>query len=390
MATTKAPPFRLINRSWDAEILAACSADRGPLRIVCPFIKLAPLRRILSASRTTNIEVITRFDLNCFNQGVSDLEALKLVLDAGGRVRGVRNLHAKLYLFGSSSVIATSANVTDAAFLRNHEFGFTASHSDVLRPCQEYFSDLWKRARPDLTSARLMKWMKQLEAHRRKGGGVTYPNALPDHGAHVGDHSPLALPSEQPAPQNQAFIKFFRQGHNRLSVDTQISEIVADSGCNWACTYPSSKPPRQVEDGDLIYMARIVEGDIMIFGRALGRRHRDQQDTASLADLKARPWKAGWPRYVRVHDAQFVDAEIQDGVSFYEMMEALGSDSFDSTQRNARTGNGNTDPFASYFRKAHMLLTPRSRAWIEAQIDAALRQHGEVDLAPTRFRPPKG
>ena len=34
------------------------------------------------------------------------------------RVRGVRNLHAKLYIFGESRAIITSCNLTEAALTR--------------------------------------------------------------------------------------------------------------------------------------------------------------------------------------------------------------------------------------------------------------------------------
>ena len=70
-----------------------------------------------------NLKVITRFDLNEFAQGVSDIAALRMSIKANARVRGVRNLHAKLYIFGTSRAIITSANLTEAALRRNHEFG---------------------------------------------------------------------------------------------------------------------------------------------------------------------------------------------------------------------------------------------------------------------------
>ena len=38
--------------------------------------------------------MITRFNLADFAEGVSDIEALRLLLDAGANIRGIRNLHA--------------------------------------------------------------------------------------------------------------------------------------------------------------------------------------------------------------------------------------------------------------------------------------------------------
>ena len=382
--------FRLIKEAWNEEVLAARRANPGRLRIICPFIKAKALDRILRAARSGNIEVITRFDLNGFDQGVSDLEALALIVEAGGKVRGVRGLHSKLYLFGGTSAIATSANVTDAAFHRNHEFGFAASDAKIVETCEQYFDALWKDARPNLTRKQIKTWRAMLNERRRNGSGAKQNPLLPDFGADIELRSPFA-PTRDAAPQeNNAFIKFFGSADRRAPRTLAVDDLVAENGANWACTYPESKPPRQVEDGDVIYTARLVHSpnDLLIFGRAIGRKHRDEEDVASAAEIALRPWKSDWPRYVRVHDGHFLNATLADGIPMSEMMTALGADAFDSTQRNASGKSGNTDPFASYGRKAHMRLTDRSRAWIEDRLKAALRQHGEINLSEERFQPP--
>lgn len=128
---------------------------------------------------------------------------------------------------------------------------------------------------------------------------------------------------------------------------------------------------------------------LLIFGSAIGWRHRDNEDVANAAELKARPWKENWANYVRVHSACFINAELGDGISMREMMTALGADSFRSTQDNAEAGSGNTEPFAAYLREPGMQLTDISRNWIDNRLEALLRRYGEVDLnKPARFRPP--
>lgn len=383
--------FRLINCNWNAEILAARRAHSGRLRIICPFIKAATLKRILQAARCDEIEIITRFDLGCFNQGVSDLDALRLVLEAGGQVRGVKGLHSKLYLFGETAAIATSANVTEAAFHRNHEFGFFSTDEEVVATCGAYFTQLWRAAKPTLKPKQIADWETLLRQQRTAGEAERRKTGLPDFGAEIAQSSPFTEPDMSAPPDNQAFIKFFGTARNRANRSMRVDDMIAENGANWACTYPESKPPRQVEDGDVIYMGRLVysSNDLLIFGKAIGRRHRDAEDRASAEEIAARGWKADWPRYVRVHDGRFVDATLADGISMAEMLHALGADAFASTQRHAHANSGNTDPFASYGRKAHMLLTDQSRAWIDERLDAALRRHGEVDLARHRFQPPQ-
>ena len=52
-----------------------------------------------------------------------------------------------------------------------------------------------------------------------------------------------------------------------------------------------------------------------------------------------------WPRYIRVHHAEFVAGTMENGISLNELMDTLGTDSFVPTQRNAAQGQGkNTNP----------------------------------------------
>jgi hypothetical protein len=382
--------FRLISEAWERELVAARRAHPSGLRIVCPFVKQAALQRIVCEGTAKTIELITRFDLNCFDQGVSDIEALRALLTAGGKVRGVRGLHAKLYLFGNASVIATSANVTEAAMRRNHEFGFAAGDPAIVATCAAYFERLWKLAGADLTPAKLEEWQKILDARRVASPGKR-KNPLPDFGAKVPTDSPFVTTTARtPSFANQAFVKFSGTGNNKASRDLRIDVVVAESGANWAFTYPSGIHPRQVRDGDVLYLGRLVHSpdDLMIFGKAIGREHRDDVDVASGEEIVLRPWKENWANYVRVHDARFFDGTLDDGVSFRAMMAAMKSDSFASTQRNAAAGRGNTDPTIAYNRKPGMLLTDQSRAWIDERLENKLRTLGEIDLSKKRFAPP--
>ena len=86
-------PIRLVDAGWGPELSAAIRADPSEVRIVCPFIKEGALDRLLS-HRPRHVQVITRFNLADFAEGVSDIEALRLLLDAGADIRGIRSLHA--------------------------------------------------------------------------------------------------------------------------------------------------------------------------------------------------------------------------------------------------------------------------------------------------------
>ena len=251
--------FRLVDTGWGAEFESALCMDRSELRIVCPFIKARALDRLLAVS-PPNVRVITRYNLNDFARRVSDIATLRTLLGRGASIRGIRNLHAKLYVFGQSRAIVTSANLT-----------------------------------------------------------------------------------------------------------------------NWALTYPAGKRPRQVKDGDVMFIALLTnEPDIRVFGRAFASKHEPGRDDATHDEIRQRPWKDRWPHYIRVDQAEFLNGTIANGVSLNELMQALGADSFASTQENAAQRAGNTDPRSAYKRQAAVKLSPQGCAWLSERLQAAFDEHGTI------------
>ena len=371
--------IRLVDAGWDRELSAAIRADPSEVRIVCPFIKEGALDRLLS-HRPRHVQVITRFNLADFAEGVSDTAALRLLLDAGAGIRGIRNLHAKLYVFGTSRVIITSANLTNAALTRNQEFGVVADDAAVIAACRDYFDGLWRRASLDLSRDMLDSWEETVTRHRASGGRTNRARGLRDFGAdsELAANLPFSLPPAV-ADADQAFVKFLGEGHNRVPISSTTVKEIEKSGCHWAVPYPANRRPRNVEDGAVMFIARLTnEPDIRIFGRAIGMKHHPVRDDASPEDIARRSWKAKWPRYIRVHQAEFVAGNMANGISLNELMDTLGSDSFAPTQRNAARGTGNTDPRRAYMQQAAVELSSQGLLWLGERLQVAFAEHGKV------------
>ncbi len=104
-------------------------------------------------------------------------------------------------------------------------------------------------------------------------------------------------------------------------------------------------------NGAVMFFGRLTdEKDIRIFIRAICLAHRPESDDATLEDIARRPWKKLRPRYVRVHDAEFVNGTMANGVSPNKLMGTLEADSFMPTQRNAAGRSGNRNPRNAYMR----------------------------------------
>src|SRR5947209_656930 len=112
--------------------------------------------------------------------------ALRLLVDAGARIRGVKRLHAKLYLLGHQHVIVTSANLTERGLLANHEFGLVADEPALVGSAVRYFRRLWRRAGSDLSTDRIDAWENLLAGVRLRGAAPSVVDSLPDDGTEAG------------------------------------------------------------------------------------------------------------------------------------------------------------------------------------------------------------
>jgi hypothetical protein len=370
--------FRLITERWDREFEDALSNDHSSLQIVCPFIKERTAARLLKRGRPHPLQVITRFNLADCAEGVSDLSALRFLLDSGAEIRGVRNLHSKLYVCGSTCAIVTSANLTEAALLRNHEFGLVTRHHSIIEECRRYFNALWSRAGHNLRQEQVTDWEQAVSGYLISGARPKSPITLGDAGVDVGTPPEPAVLPAWVGEATQSFVKFFGESDNRAQRSMPVIEEVESSGSHWACTFPAGKRPRIVEDGALMFMGRLVKDpdDTLIYGRAVGIRHEPVRDDATPEDIQLRDWKEKWPHYVRVHHAEFIDGPLANGISLKELTTALGADAFASTQRNARSGKGNTDPRKAYMQQAAVQLSTEGMAWLDDQLEIAYRQFG--------------
>ena len=369
--------FQLVDLGWESEIRKALNRDHSNLRIVCPFIQKGPVELLLETGKPQLLQVITRFNLDDFACGVSDTAALRLLIENGARIRGVRGLHAKLYLLGDCA-ISTSANLTDAGLHDNHEFGFISRDSGIVWKCQQYFTGLWHRAGEDLNVERIGGWDERLQ---RAGLSENLGSKLGDEGVRLWpetDDENDFTAADEPGVAPQAFVKFFGESEDRAPASLAVKDEVDRSGSHWALTY--SRRPSAVRDGATMFMSRLIANpsDIVIYGRGVGLAHLPGRDDATAGDITRRPWKSRWPYYIRIQDPEFIAGSLRNGISLADLKGALGVNSFVTTKTNAARGYGNTDPNRAYLQQGAVRLTPEAAAWLSEQFAMALNRHGRM------------
>jgi len=204
--------------------------------------------------------------------------------------------------------------------------------------------------------------------------------SLGDFGASGAEMFVAPLSSVGLLGAEQAFVKFLGEGNNRVLPSFPVRDEVESALCHWALTYPANKRPIAVKDGALMFISRLTYDprDIIIFGRAVGMKYVPGRDDASADEIEARGWKDTWPRYIRVHHAEFVAGTMANGVSLNALMDALGHDAFAATQRNHASGKGNTNPYKAYRQQAAVQLSPQGQEWLTDRLQIALDQHGRL------------
>ena len=372
--------IRLIDGRWEEEFDEALREDASELRIICPFIKEKTIQMLLNY-QPNQLQVITRFNLGDFVDGVSDVAALRRLVVFDARVRGVKDLHAKLYIFGRKRAIITSCNLTEAALHRNHELGVVSTDGLFIEECLGKFDELWNDAGKDLVPAQAEDWDQTVRNYLQGSGPQPDREGLSDFGVDIGcvEALPVHAPNEITL-KTQAFVKFLGSDKNRFDLSASTIEVIKWEGCHRAVCYPTRRTPVSVNDNDVIFLGRLTRdpNDIRVFGRAIGMAYRKGKDDASEAEIKKQGWRRDYSRYIRLHDAEFVDGPIGRGVSLHALMDELGADSFASTHRHKKEGVGNIDPRRAYNQQAQVMLTPHGFSWLNERLQDSFDTYGRV------------
>lgn len=173
------------HRSHLAELLADSS---GIVRVATAYLTERQLLSMMSDREVRLLISLTPLDVA---SGATSLEALNALLKMGVHCRTLPprpRLHAKVYIFGSTRAVITSANLTTSALDSNIEVGVETSDTHA-KELVTWFDQLWELAQPvtvegiaelqhDTAALRqeFVKWKKRVKAK-------TKSQAKPSHAA---------------------------------------------------------------------------------------------------------------------------------------------------------------------------------------------------------------
>ncbi|MEO8255642.1 MAG: phospholipase D family protein [Flavobacterium sp.] len=352
--------MKVIQNKWLSIFLGKLKNTKK-LKLISPFISDNMVSHLLDNWKGDSIQVITRFNLNDFRSGVSNLNALKRLIEYGAEIKGIKGLHSKAYIFDTKSVIITSANFTNGGFFNNHELGIKSDDEEKVIESIAYFNSLWDFEKVSLNIAEINEWKKIIDNSKTPPSGTK----LEDHGTSI---------VRKVIGDKKYFIKFYGNGDNREDWDEDAINQLAETHCHFAVTFPDGRRPIRYSDGDVVYMARMIEGgEYAIFGKAIARQHYRNRDVASEKDIKHIHWKKFYPIYIRVHSGEFLNTTFRNCPMMGVLMNELGYECFKKTKERHDRGEQNINPRLSLMRKPDIWLSEEGAYWVEQKFQEAIK-----------------
>lgn len=355
----------LLKNNWWNNFKKLISETKS-LKIVSPVVSEQIIVQLKKDYDLSNLELITRYNLRDFAQNVSSLPALKLAVSNGSKVYGIKNLHSKIYLFDNKAIIS-SANFTTGGLYHNYECGIIVEDTLLLSQILDAFSFYKSICKSELTLDEIESWEKILSKNKITNLTST---SFPDFGSNF-----------QNVNQSKSyFIKFFGTSENRVFPTFTVREEVERALCHYACGFSENKKPRRINEGDIVFMARLMKEpyDYAIFGRAEAIKYNEKRDRASRNEISQRKWKKDWPIYLRVRNTNFVNGLMQDCVFLYDIIKYFDYESFPTTLRRFNDGERDINPYLSLSQQPYVRLTSKSAEWLEKRFTDKINEFGSI------------
>lgn len=375
--------IELLTDNHRESVLNALGESRQRIYIVTPFIKKQPAHRLAQIIRKNKVDcvLISRFNCENFATGVSDIDALIELHQAGTKILALKNLHTKLYLIDDRIVILGSANFTNGGLQGNHELSLIATDEPQLfQKCDEYFVDMRTAIEADSKGIVTEEWLHTVKKRvqqlcKDKKKNATTIDATGDLGAELPHKVSTeendtvqdflqSKPKKKEKPQNRCWLKFSASSAQRKPhKPDQIQPYTFDYNKEGKCaTYFSEHwKPKRIHEGDKIFLAvhswnKEGQECPIIVAQAFCHEFKEENRLDENSQ---------WPYFIELYDEQAlpeVSYTIQYGVPLYEVVEALGTDMYASSQG---TDKSIKTLLKSHGQKAYLELTDKARKYLE-------------------------
>ena len=406
--------IHLISNEHSESIRTLFSESKSTIKIITPFVGREMANLVIAAKRQNrklNIQLITRFYSGDFIAGLSRIRSVKELHECGVEIYALKGLNTKLYLFDSNTALLGSANLTADGIGFNRELSLRIEDEpEVNTQMLEHFDNLVEEIlengseyllTADTIEEELIYVTARLELHRNQSTTYVYNKKF---GAELfsyefEDVSPTPEFVEDPIQAvisvrdisdldigNTIWLKFIGDADSRIGLNEKYRPHIERGYPAGIASYPSSRKPSSVKEGDYVYIAAISMDERgrsvwpYIVGRGITEGFKPR-NIATPRMLASNPWMERFKNYCAFTSFEYIDANIGECIPLVEVLQELGAEVYATT-----TGqNISYDKLLrQHAQKAHLRLTPLAKEFIDDAFEKAAAKYGIRKLTSER------
>lgn len=381
--------------------------------IVSPFLSVKTAEMLCKACEKSNIKctLITRIYIKDLIDGVNNLKALRLLLDAGVEIYSLKGLHAKLYMFDESSVILGSANFTLAGLGKNFELSVLTDEVSVIEKTQLVVNDLIAHCKEnegivtkELIEQIEVEYIEADKSFQKDSTKISYkmfgakmkvvdakvkdPHWIEKEFEIVDVDSVHDLFTEKKTKKTEfkhnVWAKFEGNGNNRLPGKEipSLAKVTLDGNEKYIVNFGTR--PSGIATGDRLYIfSYTLDANGMPVLRIVGRglaEARLHKNKVEPEWIKKYPWMARYPYYCEITNVELLNLPRMDCISLDQVHDALGNRTYMTTLDKEEIANLSL----VRCRRSHLRLTIDAMEYIDNQMDNLAKNHGFVKNIITR------
>lgn len=388
-------PVEVIQNEHYSKIFNAFQQAKKEIKIITPFIGLDMSTKLANIINKRNLKctVITRFKCQDFIDCASNIAALKELKKAEVSLFALKKLHTKLYIIDNSVAILGSANFTIGGFKMNHELSIMfTNQNDVISELTQYFDDLIKSIQDsgdwEITMSLIEEEIKEINKIMQQMKGNIEITSYKEFGANFkeietpeekSDKIQEVFKTDIPIYDETIWIKFEGVSEDRFDNNSKYVPFIPKILNRTITNFPEKNKPTGMKNGDYIYIA-VLSTDEHNVGMpiiiARGRTHGfDKKQKADEEMIKEASWVKKWPIYSLLYDMERLDTEIINGIKLNELLNALQSETYISTQGRAVT----IDKLRkSHFQKSHIKITGKAKNYLDKAFEELKEKYGVI------------
>lgn len=340
----------VLTQNLQKQLFASFRKGEKNIRIISPFLSEKMAAHLITITKQYHIpcEIITRFSLDDFWSGASDLNAIERLLCVGINVYQIDNIHTKLYLIDNQTAFVGSANFTNRGLNPKHELELEMlikiyDDPNTITELNQYFLD--NRVEKAIISHQMIEQAKEeLSIHP--------PSPKPPKFHKYSYEKPI----EKLTQKQRIWIKF--EDSSQSPAD-RAERITASR--QKTTNFSLRRKPVKFSEGDILFIAKHSKdskGKPMPIIVARANCHKFDPSQKLQEETQ-------WPYYLNLYNVKTIEGPVSNGIELRELIEDIGNETYINTVGDNRSTE---DLMHTHRQQASRELTEKAKEYLDHKL----------------------